>query len=260
MAEDLDIDSPRKDQLRQAILHRKESSGSKPLSQDASWMLDQCNSSTEDPGEGRFSSLHQDSQGTRAPDTQTYSQWRVNYSFHKVSHPMKTKRNTIILQPLSFTSPDYPVAVIEPQVMTHVHSFCKAFFHGVEIVLAQPLDLLTAKRLTRRVHRETNREQILVGSILRLLRGRKYSVKAFCVIGVTIVDLYPSAEWNFTLGQAYFADGIAVCSFGRYFNSQTSSSCSALAHQMTNLWILVKVSKVLYHTLCCTVRKFLNII
>ena len=238
--------SPRKRHLKQAILHRTESSGSKPLSQDTSWMLDQCYSSTEEPEVGRFSSLPKEDTeagGTRVVDTQSYTQWKVSYGFHKISHPMKTRRNVIILQPLSYSSPDYPVAVIEPQVMAHVHNFCQAFFHGVEIILAEPLDLLTAKRLTHRVHHETNREQILVGSIMRLLRTQKYPTKAFCVIGVTIVDLYPSAEWNFTLGQANFADSVAVCSFGRYFNSQPSSTTrSSLEHQMSNLWILVRVS------------------
>ena len=224
--------------LKDAFLHRKERTGRKPLSLETSWLLDQC--SKESSG-GRFFSLSHDP-STRAVDTQSYTEWKVAYSFQKTSHPLRTRRNTIILQPLSYTSSHYSTAVIEPQVMTCIQGFCQAFFHGVEVVLTDPLDISTAKKLTRRVHQETKREQVLVDDIVKFLKVQKYP-KAFCVIGVTIVDLYPGEEWNFTLGQANSDDGVAVCSFGRYFNSQpTPLQQSALQQQMKNMWILVRVS------------------
>ena len=99
--------------------------------------------------------------------------------------------------------------------MTCIQGFCQTFFHRVEVVLTDPLDISTAKKLTRQVHQETKREQVLVDDIVKFLKTQKYP-KAFCVthVGVTIVDLYPGEEWNFTLGQANSDDGVAVCSFG----------------------------------------------
>lgn len=38
----------------------------------------------------------------------------------------------------------------------------------------------------------------------------------FCVVGVTWVDLYPSEEWNFVLGESSCLVGCAVMSFGHF--------------------------------------------
>lgn len=38
----------------------------------------------------------------------------------------------------------------------------------------------------------------------------------FCVVGLTWVDLYPSEEWNFVLGESFCLDGCAVMSFGHF--------------------------------------------
>ena len=38
----------------------------------------------------------------------------------------------------------------------------------------------------------------------------------YCIIGLTWVDLYPSEEWNFVLGESSCVDGCAVMSFGHF--------------------------------------------
>ena len=225
-------------QLMAAFLHRKETKAkSKPLSPQLAWLLSQTNSTES----GLFSPLPAFDPRNPPLDSQSYTQWKAMFDLHKLTHPRRMRRNTIILQPLSYTSKDYTNAIIERQVMRHLQQFCEAFFHGNQVHLVAPLDMSTARKLTRRVHSGTGREQILVDDVMRFLKAQRYP-KAYCIVGVTIVDLYPGEEWNFTLGHAAFVDGIAVCSFGRYFNSQDVSMQTTVQRQMKNMWILVRVS------------------
>ena len=76
------------------------------------------------------------------------------------------------------------------------------------------------------------------------------TLKSFCTVGITLVDLYPSPKWNFTLGHASFADGLAVCSFGRHFNTEINefqNGGTDLCRQMRNMWILIRVSYCMHH-------------
>ena len=228
-------------QLGTAFLHRKERKArkSKPVSLQLAWLFSHC-SQTAGTGDGLFSALPLD-HSAPPRDIQSYTLWKAMFDLQKLTHPRRMRRNTLILQPLSYTSGDYANANIEPQVMQHLQRFCQAFFHGNQVLLADPLDISTARKLTRRVHKDTGREQILVDDVMKFLKAQKYP-KAYCVVGVTIVDLYPGEQWNFTLGHAAFLDGVAICSFGRYFNSRDIASPSSLHRQMQNMWILVRVS------------------
>lgn len=54
---------------------------------------------------------------------------------------------------------------------------------------------------------------------------------AYCTVGITWVDLYPSDEWNFVLGESSCIDGCAVMSFGHfepqsYINNQLNETQS----------------------------------
>ncbi len=59
------------------------------------------------------------------------------------------------------------------------------------------------------------RRQYLTGDLLRALR-RRLPADAYCLIGVTAVDLYPGSKWNFVFGEARFRDRVGVHSFARY--------------------------------------------
>ena len=47
----------------------------------------------------------------------------------------------------------------------------------------------------------------LIGQILTFLKKKKPE-DAFCVVGVTMIDLYPRDSWNFVFGQASLTEGI----------------------------------------------------
>ena len=130
----------------------------------------------------------------------------------------------------------------------------------MNVEVAQAVDLSQIRKLTRRVHQTTNREQFLVGDIRKFLKKRRPN-RAFCIIGVTVADLYPGPEWNFVLGEASMAQGCGVFSFGRYFNSSTAvreatgvgagsdagdtverNGDEVEREQLKNLWVLMRVS------------------
>uniref|UniRef100_A0A2I3HAI8 Archaelysin family metallopeptidase 2 n=1 Tax=Nomascus leucogenys TaxID=61853 RepID=A0A2I3HAI8_NOMLE len=54
-----------------------------------------------------------------------------------------------------------------------------------------------------------------IGDILKFLKKKKPE-DAFCVVGITMIDLYPRDSWNFVFGQASLTDGVGIFSFARY--------------------------------------------
>ncbi|XP_019859628.1 PREDICTED: archaemetzincin-2-like [Amphimedon queenslandica] len=219
------------------LLHRKELRRRDRLEPPVQWMLDMTGSSL-------FTPLVP-GPGTTILDKQNYQRWKVIFGSYKFAHPKRSKRRLIVLQPLAYTSPDYPMAQVETVLLESLAGFCSVYFTGMEVVLDQPpLELSGVKKITKRVHRTTQREQLLVGDVTKYMKSQS-QIKSFCIVGITLVDLYPSPNWNFTLGEASFSDGLAVCSFGRHFNSQLdgeSPAASDLKKQINNMWVLIRVS------------------
>ncbi|XP_006833667.1 PREDICTED: archaemetzincin-2 isoform X2 [Chrysochloris asiatica] len=61
-----------------------------------------------------------------------------------------------------------------------------------------------------------------IGDILKFLK-RKKPANAFCVVGITMIDLYPRDSWNFVFGQASLTEGVGIFSFARYGSDFYSS-------------------------------------
>ena len=102
-------------------------------------------------------------------------------------------------------------------------------------------------KITTRVNPETAKPQLLTDDILRLLKQR-LPRNAYCLLGITLRDLYPEPSWNFVFGQALLADRVGVYSFARYdprFNGEGASdrarimlrrSCGVLAHETGHMF------------------------
>jgi len=86
------------------------------------------------------------------------------------------------------------------------------FFMEIEIL---PSVDLTNSNLTTRTNPMTQRRQILTSDVLKLLKT-KLPPDAYCLLGITIEDLYPDPSWNFVFGQASLRDRVGVYSFARY--------------------------------------------
>jgi archaemetzincin len=69
--------------------------------------------------------------------------------------------------------------------------------------------------IENRINPSTNKIQYNAKSILTELEN-KLNKNIFCIIGVTMSDLYPREEWNFVFGMASIKKRTGVFSFARY--------------------------------------------
>ena len=224
---------------------------------ERSWLYSHCTRQTSE----LFHQYEGDTTNVPLFEKQTYFQWKSLMQFERVTHPRRQRRRVILVQPLTHlkASPGYSHTQINPSILDHLHKFCEAFFTGMTVHVNPPIDLSEIPRLTQRVHQDTNREQFLVGDILKYLQSRRPK-EAYCTVGVTVADLYPSPEWNFVLGEASMNIGCGVFSFGRTFNSMVASDSGEGGdggrseverhdhdedrielEQFKNVWILMRV-------------------
>jgi archaemetzincin len=102
-------------------------------------------------------------------------------------------------------------------------------------------------RFTARTNAVIGNYQILTGDVLTYLR-RHFPPDAFCVLGITMEDLYPGDDWNYVFGQAALTAGVGVFSFARhdpafYGNTRDDDSlqtlnersCKVLVHETAHM-------------------------
>jgi archaemetzincin len=119
----------------------------------------------------------------------------------------KGRRTRIYLQPLGdFTEGRSPA-------LETLRAYAAAYF-SIGVHIRSPLN--TGERnLTTRLNTLTGNRQILTGDVLKLLRSELPS-DAFCMLAMTMEDLYPEPSWNFVFGQASLRQRVGVFSFVRY--------------------------------------------
>ena len=125
------------------------------------------------------------------------------------SHPNRPdkSRNRIYLLPLG------PLASEGSPALEKLRSFAAAFFQmEVKVLPATEIDEQT---FSPRLNRYTKQRQILTTDVLAYLGGR-LPPDAFCLLGVTMEDLYPAPSWNYVFGQASLRERVGVYSFVRY--------------------------------------------
>ncbi|XP_053425446.1 archaemetzincin-2 isoform X4 [Nycticebus coucang] len=104
--------------------------------------------------------------------------------------------------------------IISEEYIKWLKGYCEAFFYGLTVKLLEPVPV-SATRCSFRVNDNTHNLQIHAGHILKFLKKKKPE-DAFCVVGITMIDLYPRDSWNFVFGQASLTDGVGIFSFARY--------------------------------------------
>ncbi len=166
---------------------------------------------------------------------QTFEQFRRS----KPNRPTP-QRNVIYLQPLGrFTTGEAPP-------IGKLEEFAAAFFQ-MKVKLLPEIEVRSGQSTTR-TNRLTHNRQVLTGDILDWLRAR-LPQDAFCILGVTMEDLYPSDSWNFVFGEASLRERVGVYSFARYdpaFYGQKrpsdyqvlrlQRSCKVLAHETAHMF------------------------
>jgi archaemetzincin len=151
--------------------------------------------------------------------------------------PGQTRR-TIYLQPLEEFPADGPA-------LPRLKAFTEAFFSMEVQVL--PVAPHVLDKITTRVNSSTHQVQLFTQDILDLLKQR-LPRNAYCLLGITLRDLYPDPKWNFVFGEASLNDRVGVYSFARYdprFSGEDAPdrvrlmlrrSCKVLAHETGHMF------------------------
>ena len=107
---------------------------------------------------------------------------------------------------------------------------------------------LQALSITHRTNQQTKKPQYLTGDLLSFLK-RRLPDDAYCILGITMEDLYPGSAWNYVFGEATLTDRAGVFSFARYdpgfFGEPRNAefaklvlrrSCKVLAHETVHMF------------------------
>ncbi len=151
-------------------------------------------------------------------------------------------RNKIYLQPLGdFIDGQSPS-------LEKLKAYTASYFMMDTNIL--PVLPIMGSNLTIRRNPYTRNRQLLTHDVLILLKKRR-PIDAFCVLAITMEDLYPGSSWNFVFGQASPQDRVGVFSFARYDpvfygekrrkNFQVillRRSCKVLAHETGHMFSL----------------------
>lgn len=116
-------------------------------------------------------------------------------------------RDKIYLQPLGDFPEDQSPSLEKLSAYTAPY-----FMMDTKILPALPI---IESKLTIRRNPHIGNRQILTLDVLRLLKKTR-PPDAFCVLAVTMEDLYPDPSWNFVFGQASYQERVGVFSFARY--------------------------------------------
>ena len=144
---------------------------------------------------------------------QSYSQWKGKFE-HVISREHHSK-NVIYLVPLDDkilnTHVDTDGKGKMLKFITLLQSYAEAFFRSFKVKV---LDIKRGNMdFKSRIH--CGRKQFLISDICQFLKA-KFPKDAYCVVGITMTDIYPQESWNFVFGQAHPSIGIGIFSFARY--------------------------------------------
>ncbi len=95
--------------------------------------------------------------------------------------------------------------------------YAEAFFVGLTVMMLPSVssEEMGCKTRVHEVITGVKREQMLARDILKYIQ-KDMPYDAYCVIGVTMIDLYPEESWNFVFGMASLVNRCGIFSFARY--------------------------------------------
>lgn len=127
-----------------------------------------------------------------------------------ISESRKSNQNVIYIYPLEQFSEENPTKCPS---LTVLIKFLQAFYCGVEVKALNSSLTKSAPQFTTRMNGSVM--QYKTGDILNYLK-KIIPKDAYCVLGLTMVDLYPDESWNFVFGIASLENRVGVFSFARY--------------------------------------------
>uniref|UniRef100_A0A8C4VQQ8 Archaelysin family metallopeptidase 1 n=1 Tax=Gopherus evgoodei TaxID=1825980 RepID=A0A8C4VQQ8_9SAUR len=148
--------------------------------------------------------------------------------FETFYHSMLTKKQSfcqkhIYLQPIGNTD-----LIEEPAgiwLLDSLRSCLESFFLGLH-VKCLPSVPISSIHCCYRQSQDSDRAQLHADGILTFLKNNK-PPDALCVLGLTLLDLYPCETWSFTFGK-FLPGQVGVCSFARFSGSFPQPGCTTL--------------------------------
>jgi archaemetzincin len=149
-------------------------------------------------------------------------------------------RHVIYLLPLGKFGPENSPPIEE------IRAYAAAFFQmDVQIL---PAVMPAETQFEPRVNPRSGRRQIRSTSVMDFLATR-LPADAYCLLGVTMEDLYPAPSWNYVFGKASLDRRVGIYSFARYdpdfFDEARPKdyadlilrrSCKVLAHEIGHMF------------------------
>ncbi len=138
-----------------------------------------------------------------------------HYLQARPNKPSETRKTLYILPIASRDDADWSQGGRLPPIELMAR-YAELFFQLPVAVLPE----VTAKatRAKTRINRHTGKPQLLTSDLLRYLEGQ-LPADAYALIGLTAIDLYPEASWNFVFGQAHLRNRVGIHSLARYHPS-----------------------------------------
>ncbi|KAM6078163.1 archaemetzincin-1 isoform 2-T2 [Theristicus caerulescens] len=144
-------------------------------------------------------------------------------------------RKHIYLQPIDLI--EGPAGLL---LLDSLQSCVESFFLGLR-VKCLPSIPISSIHCCYRHSRDTDRVQLHTDGILNFLKNNK-PMDALCVLGLTLLDLYPCETWSFTFSKFLPGQEVGVCSFARFSGDFPQAGCSSL-NPLTQKERLCEVSK-----------------
>ncbi|XP_006273060.2 archaemetzincin-2 isoform X1 [Alligator mississippiensis] len=130
-----------------------------------------------------------------------------------------SQKSAIYVQPIG----SFGDSKVSPEnYLKWLKDYCEAFYYGLMVKILDPVPV-SQTACAFRVNEYTHNLQIHAGDLLQFLKKRKPR-DAFCIVGITMIDLYPKESWNFVFGQASLTEGMGIFSFARYDSDFYSAS------------------------------------
>ena len=118
-------------------------------------------------------------------------------------------RHWIVLQPLG-------TMTAETRNRMEMFRAFLAAYYALPVRTEGWIPMANVKSRERDLYGRTFR-QYLTGDILRNMLLPRVKVGTFCMLGVTMDDLYPEESWNYVFGQAWLAHRTGVFSLVRFY-------------------------------------------
>ena len=96
--------------------------------------------------------------------------------------------------------------------------FTQTYFFGINIEILNPISV---DDIVWRYNSYSKNKQLKTGSIeSELKKLKKKQNNLCCLMGISIIDLYPDDSWNFVFGEASIHQSVGIFSFARYLEKQ----------------------------------------